>query len=144
MPATPKRRSSGPTIDASVPETSRRTGRTKGRAAVLERVDLEALLTAAEELHFGRTAERIHLTTGRVSQTIRKLERHIGTPLLERTSRDVRLTPAGRQLYDDVLPPYSTPWPNGTRSAGRTWPPSASRRRTAPCPRTGAPSAHRS
>ncbi|MFH9074541.1 LysR family transcriptional regulator [Streptomyces alboflavus] len=73
---------------------------------MLERVELEAFLTLAEELHFGRTADRLRLTTGRVSQTIRKVERRIGTPLFERTSRYVRLTPAGQQLYDDLLPPY--------------------------------------
>ncbi|AYG78853.1 HTH-type transcriptional regulator BenM [Streptomyces hundungensis] len=73
---------------------------------MLERLELEAFLTLAEELHFGRTAERLHLTTGRISQSIKKLERHIGTPLFERTSRYVRLTPAGRQLHEDLLPPY--------------------------------------
>ncbi|MEV0977687.1 LysR family transcriptional regulator [Streptomyces sp. NPDC049915] len=73
---------------------------------MLERLELEAFLTLAEELHFGRTAERLHLTTGRISQSIKKLERHIGTPLFERTSRYVRLTPAGRQLHDDLLPAY--------------------------------------
>ncbi|WP_199810396.1 MULTISPECIES: LysR family transcriptional regulator [unclassified Streptomyces] len=71
-----------------------------------ERVELEAFLTLAEELHFGRTAERMHLTTGRISQTLRKLERRIGTPLFERSSRHVRLTPAGRQLHEDLLPAY--------------------------------------
>ncbi|MER5966065.1 LysR family transcriptional regulator [Streptomyces sp. NPDC002057] len=73
---------------------------------MLERVELEAFLTLAEELHFGRTAERMHLTTGRVSQTIRKLERRVGAPLFERTSRYVRLTAIGRQLHEDLLPVY--------------------------------------
>ncbi|MFI6978559.1 LysR family transcriptional regulator [Embleya sp. NPDC050154] len=73
---------------------------------MLERVELEAFLTLAEELHFGRTAERLHLSTGRISQTIQRLERRIGTPLFERTSRNVRLTAAGRQLHDDLLPVY--------------------------------------
>ncbi|MFF9765088.1 LysR family transcriptional regulator [Streptomyces sp. NPDC014636] len=71
---------------------------------VLERLELEAFLTLAEELHFGRTAERLHLTTGRISQTIKKLERRVGTALFERTSRQVRLTEAGQQLHDDLLP----------------------------------------
>ncbi|MCT9093544.1 LysR family transcriptional regulator [Streptomyces sp. ASQP_92] len=73
---------------------------------MLERLELEAFLTLAEELHFGRTAERLHLTTGRISQSIKKLERHIGTPLFERTSRYVRLTPAGRHLHEDLRPSY--------------------------------------
>ncbi|MQS15577.1 LysR family transcriptional regulator [Streptomyces kaniharaensis] len=71
---------------------------------MLERLETEVFLALAEELHFGRTAERLHLTTGRVSQLIRKLERRIGGPLFERTSRSVRLTPVGRQLADDLAP----------------------------------------
>ncbi|MFJ2738141.1 LysR family transcriptional regulator [Streptomyces sp. NPDC087440] len=73
---------------------------------MLERLELEAFLTLAEELHFGRTAERLHVSTARVSQTIKKLERHIGTPLFERNSRHVRLTEAGRLLREDVRPAY--------------------------------------
>ncbi|MEV6432748.1 LysR family transcriptional regulator [Nocardia sp. NPDC051463] len=73
---------------------------------MLERYELEAFLTLAEELHFGRTAERLHVTTSRVSQTIRKLERHIGAPLFERNSRTVTLTPLGKQLRDELRPAY--------------------------------------
>ncbi|MFH9075804.1 LysR family transcriptional regulator [Streptomyces alboflavus] len=73
---------------------------------MLERLELEAFLTLAEELHFGRTAERLHVTTGRVSQTIQKLERRVGAPLFERNSRKVTLTEVGRQLRDDLLPAY--------------------------------------
>ncbi|WP_051855115.1 LysR family transcriptional regulator [Streptomyces sp. NRRL B-1347] len=73
---------------------------------MLERLELEAFLTLAEELHFGRTAERLHVTTGRISQTIQKLERRIGAPLFERNSRKVALTDVGRQLRDDLLPAY--------------------------------------
>ena len=61
---------------------------------------------AAEELHFGRTAERLHVTPARVSQAIKKQERAIGAALFERTSRVVRLTPAGEQLRDDLEPGY--------------------------------------
>lgn len=45
---------------------------------MLERHELEAFLTLAEELHFGRTAERLHVSTARISQTIAKLERRTG------------------------------------------------------------------
>ncbi|MFF1651488.1 LysR family transcriptional regulator [Streptomyces sp. NPDC058240] len=76
----------------------------KEAGAVLERHEVEAFLALAEELHFGRTAERVGITTGRVSQTIKKLERMIGAPLFERTSRQVHLTPIGRQLADDLTP----------------------------------------
>lgn len=73
----------------------------------MERQEIEAFLTLAEKLHFGRVAERLHVTTARVSQTIRKLERRVGVPLFERTSRRVALTPTGRQLYDDLRPAYA-------------------------------------
>ncbi|MGW6414928.1 LysR family transcriptional regulator [Streptomyces sp. NPDC055055] len=73
---------------------------------MLERYELEAFLTLAEELHFGRTAERLGVTTGRVSQTVKRLERRVGTPLFTRTSRSVRLTPVGRRLHEDLLPAY--------------------------------------
>ncbi|MFE0105785.1 LysR family transcriptional regulator [Streptomyces sp. NPDC059009] len=70
----------------------------------MERHELETFLTLAEELHFGRTAERLLLSQARVSQTVKKLERKIGAPLFERTSRVVRMSPLGRQLYEDVAP----------------------------------------
>ncbi|MGP3919257.1 LysR family transcriptional regulator [Nonomuraea sp. 10N515B] len=54
---------------------------------MLERPEIEVFLTLAEELHFGRTGERLRISTGSVSQTIKKLERMIGAPLFERTSR---------------------------------------------------------
>jgi DNA-binding transcriptional LysR family regulator len=73
---------------------------------MLERLELEAFLVLSEELHFGRTAERLHVTTGRISQTIKKLERHIGAPLFERTNRSVRLTPLGHRLHEDLRPGY--------------------------------------
>jgi DNA-binding transcriptional LysR family regulator len=73
---------------------------------VLERHEIEAFLTLAEELHFGRTAERLRVSTARVSQTIRKLERGIGVSLFDRTSRRVTLTPIGKQLRDELRPAY--------------------------------------
>ncbi|MFE6064213.1 LysR family transcriptional regulator [Streptomyces sp. NPDC056431] len=73
---------------------------------MLERYELETFLTLAEELHFGRTGERLGVSTGRVSQTVKKLERRVGTPLFARTSRSVVLTPVGLRLYEDLLPAY--------------------------------------
>ena len=67
---------------------------------------MEIFLTLADELHFGRTAERLHVSTARVSQTIKKLERRIGAPLFERTSRRVELTPIGRRLHDELRPAH--------------------------------------
>lgn len=71
---------------------------------MLERPELEAFLTLTEELHFGRTADRMHVSTGRVSQIIRKLERRVGAPLFERNSRGVALTPLGLRMHEEVLP----------------------------------------
>jgi DNA-binding transcriptional LysR family regulator len=73
---------------------------------VIERLELEAFLTLAEELHFGRTGIRLHVTTGRISQTIKALERRIGAPLFERTNRVVRLTELGHRLHQDLRPGY--------------------------------------
>ncbi|WP_433270155.1 LysR family transcriptional regulator [Actinosynnema sp. CS-041913] len=72
----------------------------------MERRDIEIFLTLAEELHFSRTAERLHVSQARVSQTVKQLERRIGAPLFERTSRRVALTPIGRRLKDDIAPAY--------------------------------------
>jgi DNA-binding transcriptional LysR family regulator len=64
--------------------------------------DIEIFLTLAQELHFGRTAERLHVTPARVSQAIKQQERRIGTALFERSTRRVRLTPAGQQLHREL------------------------------------------
>jgi DNA-binding transcriptional LysR family regulator len=68
--------------------------------------DIEIFLTLAEELHFGRTASRLHVTQARVSQAIKKQERGVGAALFERTSRSVRLTAVGEQLRADLLPAF--------------------------------------
>lgn len=73
----------------------------------MELRDIEIFLTLAEELHFGRTAERLRVTPARITQAIKKQERQIGAPLFERTNRTVRLTPLGRQFRDDLWPVYS-------------------------------------
>jgi len=68
----------------------------------MELRDIEIFLTLAEELHFGRTADKLLVTRARVSQAIRKTEREIGAVLFERTSRRVSLTPIGRRLSEDL------------------------------------------
>lgn len=73
---------------------------------MIEQRDIEIFLTLADALHFGRAAERLHVSTARVSQTIKKLERRIGAPLFARTSRRVELTPIGRRLDDELRPAY--------------------------------------
>ena len=72
----------------------------------MELREIEIFLVLAEELHFGRTAERLHVSQALVSHSIRKQERRIGAPLFERTSRTVRLTEVGRQLREDLQPVY--------------------------------------
>ncbi|NUR69295.1 MAG: LysR family transcriptional regulator [Hamadaea sp.] len=72
----------------------------------MELRDIEIFLTLAEELHFGRTAERLHVTQARVSQSIKAQERRIGGVLFERTSRAVALTPLGEQLRADLRAGY--------------------------------------
>ncbi|MEV0716509.1 LysR family transcriptional regulator [Asanoa sp. NPDC050611] len=72
----------------------------------MELRDIEIFLTLAEELHFGRTAERLRVSQARVSQVIKAQERRIGGALFERTSRVVTLTPLGVQLRDDLRVGY--------------------------------------
>jgi DNA-binding transcriptional LysR family regulator len=61
---------------------------------------LEVFGVVAEELHFGRAAERLHLAQPHLSRTIRALEADLGTALFDRTTRRVELTPAGRALLE--------------------------------------------
>ncbi|WP_030774156.1 LysR family transcriptional regulator [Streptomyces sp. NRRL F-2664] len=73
----------------------------------MELRDIEIFLVLAEELHFGRAAQRLHVSQARVSQAVKKQERRIGAELFARTSRTVRLTEIGRQLRDDLQPVYA-------------------------------------
>jgi DNA-binding transcriptional LysR family regulator len=70
----------------------------------MERDELECFLILADELHFGRTAARMRLSRARVSQLVQRLERRLGAPLFERTSRTVVLTDLGARFREDVEP----------------------------------------
>jgi DNA-binding transcriptional LysR family regulator len=69
----------------------------------LELRHLRVLIVLSEELHFGRTAARLHVAQSAVSQTIRDLEDEIELRLVERTSRHVKLTEAGRVFLSHAL-----------------------------------------
>ncbi len=56
---------------------------------------IQSFVAVAEEGHVGRAAHRLHLTQPPLSRHILSLEEELGTPLFERTSRGMRLLPAG-------------------------------------------------
>ncbi|MGW9029314.1 LysR substrate-binding domain-containing protein [Streptomyces sp. NPDC055722] len=64
----------------------------------MEIQDVQVFLAVAEELHFGRAAERLHLAQPPVSRSVRRLEEELGARLFERTTRSVRLTAEGEAL----------------------------------------------
>src|ERR1700722_3636082 len=61
----------------------------------MELRQLEYFVAVAEEANFTRAAERVHISQSGVSAQIRQLERELGQPLLDRSSRSVRLTDVG-------------------------------------------------
>ncbi|WP_049441178.1 LysR family transcriptional regulator, partial [Stenotrophomonas maltophilia] len=63
---------------------------------------LRCFLAVAEELHFARAAERLHMEQSPLSRAIKELEEDLGMQLFIRTSRSTRLTLAGRLLMESA------------------------------------------
>ncbi|MFI7633539.1 LysR family transcriptional regulator [Nonomuraea sp. NPDC049400] len=63
---------------------------------------LRYFVAVAERLHFGQAALALHVTQPALSRQVRQLERDLGVVLFSRTSREVKLTPAGEQFLHDA------------------------------------------
>ncbi|SKD06575.1 regulatory helix-turn-helix protein, lysR family [Paraburkholderia hospita] len=68
---------------------------------------LRCFIAVAEELHFARAAEKLHIEQSPLSRTIKELEEDLGEQLFVRTSRSTRLTRAGKLFLEHVQRVFS-------------------------------------
>jgi DNA-binding transcriptional LysR family regulator len=73
----------------------------------MDMAQAEAFLAVAEELHFGRAADRLQVSQPRVSRLVAALEREVGGKLFDRTSRRVALTPLGQRFHTHLTCGYA-------------------------------------
>jgi DNA-binding transcriptional LysR family regulator len=73
----------------------RGSGGIKVTTTLPELGNVKCFIALAEELHFGRAAERLNMTQPTLSQRIRRIEADLGTPLFARSTRSVELSPSG-------------------------------------------------
>ena len=74
----------------------------RGFAIMFDISLLRCFVTVAEEMHFGRAAVRMNMSQGPFSRQIQIFERMLAVKLLERTSRSVKLTPAGQSFLPEA------------------------------------------
>jgi DNA-binding transcriptional LysR family regulator len=79
---------------------------------------LRCFLAVAEELHFARAAEKLHIEQSPLSRAIKELEEELGVALFARTTRSTRLTRAGKLFFGRVC--RALPAGPQTHSHGRT------------------------
>jgi DNA-binding transcriptional LysR family regulator len=91
----------------------------------VETRELRYFVAVAEELHFGRAAQRLGIAQPPLSRAISQLERRLGAVLLERSSRAVTLTEAGSVLLRGAGRPWRQSRPPNVAPAAPPSPPPA-------------------